>query len=203
MLAGAILVVGGALAACGPAEASPSASVVPSAQASPPPSAAPASASASPAASPSTTVESAAPPTDTTVGSCAADALDVSAGPLGGAAGSRGADVTVTNSGQAPCTLSLQPVVAAVDPVGSVFLQNRPALGANGPTLEPGGTATFSVVMSNWCDADASLPIALRLVLAGGVVDIGGLSIATTDDLPPCNGPDQPPVMTATDWAVG
>jgi hypothetical protein len=127
----------------------------------------------------------------------------VSAGPLGGAAGSRGADVTVENSGPAACTLSLEPVVAAVDPVGSVLLQNRPALGANGPTLAPGETTTFSFVMSNWCDADVSLPVGFRLVLAGGVVEIGGLSITTIDDLPPCNGPGQPPDMTATDWAVG
>jgi hypothetical protein len=57
--------------------------------------------------------------------------------------------------------------------------------------------------MGNWCNQDASLPLHFSLALAAGSVDVAELSVATVDDLPPCNGPDQPATLTTTPWQPG
>jgi len=133
---------------------------------------------------------------------CTAASLEVSGGPWGGAAGSRGSDVEVRNVGQEACTLPAGPSVALVDQAGAVLLSTPPQAGA-GPELAPGASSTFSLVMGNWCNQDASLPLHFSLALAAGSVDVAELSVATVDDLPPCNGPDQPATLTTTPWQPG
>jgi hypothetical protein len=72
-----------------------------------------------------------------------------------------------------------------------------------GPTLEPEGSATFSIVVGNWCDQNVTLPLHVSLALASGSVDVPGLELATVDELPPCNGPGQPATLEATAWQPG
>jgi hypothetical protein len=119
---------------------------------------------------------------------------------MGGAAGSRGADVIVRNQGSAPCVLPMEPTIAIVDPAGNAVLQSPPALGASGPTIQPTGSASFSFEFSNWCQPSVNLPLHALLVLASGSVAVGGLSAVTQDDLPPCNGPGQPASLSTTGW---
>jgi hypothetical protein len=80
---------------------------------------------------------------------------------------------------------------------------NTAPLTGEGPTLEPDASATFSIVVGNWCDQQATLPLHVSLALASASVDIPGLELATVDELPPCNGPGQPATLEATAWQPG
>ena len=94
------------------------------------------------------------------------------------------------------------PTIAIVDQAGNVQLSTPPGAGA-GPSVEPGGSVGFSIVVGNWCDQDVSLPLHFSLALASGSIDVGGLALETVDDLPPCNGPGQPATLEATAWQPG
>jgi len=154
--------------------------------------------SPSPTASASVTPSSAAP-SASAAAACTATDIRATGGPWGGAAGSRGSDIVVTNQGSAACLLPAAPAVALVDSAGAVVL-STPAKAGSGPSVAPGGTIGFSVVFGNWCAQGTSLPLRLRLALAGDVVDIGNLAVSSADELPPCNGPGQPASLSTTDW---
>jgi predicted small lipoprotein YifL len=117
----------------------------------------------------------------------------------GAAAGSRGADVTVENVGSNACVLPPVPTAAFLDATAAAILQTPPRIGGMPLTLEPGGSATFSLVASNWCGL-AALPVAVVVALAADTVPIAGLPIESADDLPPCMGEGQPSTLTTTDW---
>jgi hypothetical protein len=142
----------------------------------------------------------AAPTGASVVAACSTADIHASGGPWGGAAGSRGADVVVDYDGATSCLLPPRPVVALFDATGSVVVQTRPVVATDEPALSPGRAWSFSMLFSNWCDRAARLPLRPVVVLASGEVEIGGLSVATSDDLPPCNGPGQPAALSATDW---
>jgi hypothetical protein len=143
---------------------------------------------------------SAAPSGASSVAACSTADIHASGGPWGGAAGSRGADVVVDYDGATSCLLPPRPVVAMFDATGTVVAQTRPVVATDEPALSPGRAWSFTVLFSNWCNRAARLPLRPVVVLAGGEVAIGGLSLATSDDLPPCNGPGQPAALSATDW---
>jgi hypothetical protein len=158
-----------------------------------------ASASAEPAsASPSASASGGTPSASAAV-ACTATDIRATGGPWGGAAGSRGSDVQVENQGSGPCLLPAGPTIAIVDAIGQV-LATTPAKAGSGPSVEPGGTVGFSVVFGNWCAEGTNLPLRFRLALANDVVDIANLVVTSADELPPCNGPGQPPSLSATDW---
>lgn len=104
------------------------------------------------------------------------------------------------NTGTAACLLPAAPTIAFVDPSGTAVLTNAPARAGAGPSLAPGATTGFSLVFGNWCDRQVSLPLHVSLALANETVDVAHLAVATTDELPPCNGPGQPASISATDW---
>jgi hypothetical protein len=164
----------------------------------PSPSPSPPPASATPSAVPSS-----AAPSPTAVAACASSDVRATGGPWGGAAGSRGSDVVVENVGAAACLLPAGATVALVDEAGSVILSSAPAQAGSGPELAPGATIGFSLVFSNWCEQDVSLPLRFQLALASDTADIEDLAVTTTDELPPCNGPDQPATLSTTDWQAG
>jgi Protein of unknown function (DUF4232) len=139
-------------------------------------------------------------PSQAAGGPCAPAALSVTGGAWGAAAGSRGADVSVENTGAAACTLPAGPAVAILDGGGAVVLES-PAGTDPGPTLDPGAVATFTILVSNWCDETTPLPLHIVLHAEGGSVQVPGLDM-TADDLPPCNGPGQPPALSVNPWQV-
>jgi hypothetical protein len=152
---------------------------------------------ASPLASPSVSV---APTGPAIVGACSSGDSHASGGPWGGAAGSRGADVIVTYDGATSCLLPPRPVVAMFDVTGTVVVQTRPVVATDEPALSPGRSWAFSILLSNWCNRAVRLPLRPVVVLGTGALEISGLAMATTDDLPPCNGPGKPAELSATDW---
>ena len=148
-----------------------------------------------PSASPS--AASASPSSEA---ACLTADLTVTGGPWGGAAGSRGSDIVVQNQGTSACLLPAGPTVAMVDPSGAVLLANTPPEVGTGPSLAPGATIGFSLVLGNWCEQQVNLPLHFSLALASESIDIANLTVQTLDDLPPCNGPGQPPSISATAW---
>ena len=179
--------------ACNPTTTTTAPPVTPAPATTPPATTAPASpAPASPA--PSAGSPSAAPEG----GACALTDLAVTAGGWGAAAGSRGADVSVENRGAAACELPAGPTVAVLDAGGTQLLAS-PATDQPGPTLGPGAVATFTVLFSNWCEQGAALPLRVVLVDGAAGIPVPGLDM-TADDVPPCNGPGQPPALSANPW---
>ena len=160
-----------------------------------PPSPSP-SASQNPSASPSG-ASSTASGSET---ACAGAELTATGGPWGGAAGSRGSDVVIQNTGAAACLLLPGPTVAMVDQAGTVVLANTPPQVGAARSIEPGEKLGFSLVLGNWCDQQVSLPLHFSLALPSDAVDIASLAVNTLDDLPPCNGPGQPPSLSTTGW---
>jgi hypothetical protein len=157
------------------------------------------SGSASGSPSSSLAVPSGPPNASPTETACVGADIQAGGGPWGGAAGSRGVDILIENRGIAACLLPAGPTVALVDAHGAVVL-STPARAGPGPSVAPNGTAGFSLVFSNWCLESVELPLHVRLALAGDAVDIESLIIASVDELPPCNGPGQPAVISTTDW---
>jgi hypothetical protein len=130
---------------------------------------------------------------------CTPADVTASAASWGGAAGSRGADVAVESTATS-CILPPRPVVAILDATGAAVVQTSPVVATGEPTVGPGQPRSFSVIFSNWCDAAVRLPLRPVLLIGSGEIEIAGLSLATTDDLPPCNGPGQPASLSTTDW---
>jgi Protein of unknown function (DUF4232) len=153
---------------------------------------------AAPAASVSPAPAATASPA-TAGGACAPTDLALVSGGWSAAAGSRGADVSVENRGGGACRLPAGPAVAILDAAGTQLLESAPAGNEPGPTLEPGTVATFTVLFSNWCDETAALPLHVALRAGDASVPVPDLDL-TADDLPPCNGPGQPPAVSANPW---
>ncbi|HET7725980.1 MAG TPA: DUF4232 domain-containing protein [Candidatus Limnocylindrales bacterium] len=126
--------------------------------------------------------------------------LDVSSTGWGGAAGSRGADVTVVNGAAEVCSLD-GPRVAVLDADGTVLLESEGE--ASEALLEPGASSAFSFTFSNWCEPGSALPLQVALAVGGDLVVIDALAMPTVDDLPPCNGEGQPPTLSTIPWAQG
>jgi hypothetical protein len=152
-------------------------------------------ASATPSSGPSSEA-----PTASFAAACTTTEIRATGGPWGGAAGSRGSDIIVENVGTTACLLPATATVALVDPAGTAVLTNAPAQAGTGPEVPPAGRIGFSLVLGNWCDQSVGLPLRVQLALATESVDIVDLEVATTDDLPPCNGPGQPATISTTEW---
>jgi hypothetical protein len=132
------------------------------------------------------------------IADCGPSDLTMSGGPWGGAAGSRGADVTVS-AGATACRLPATPVVAMADSTGRDLVHSALPTGGDGPVLESGASRVFSFRVSNWCDSTARLPLQAVGLVADGAIEIGGL-VMTAATLPPCNGPGQPALVETDGW---
>lgn len=142
------------------------------------------------------------PPSDAPPeGSCTADALAVSGGSWSSAAGSRGAEILVQNQGDAACSLPSTMLVAIVDASSAPLAETEPAAGPD-LMLQPGSSATFMLLFGNWCGEAPALPLHVVLRAADAGVQVQGLDLAEAD-LPPCNAPGDPPLLTAQPWSEG
>ena len=104
----------------------------------------------------------------------------------------------VENRGATACELPAGPAVAILDASGRQLLESAPT-DAPGPSLDPGAVATFTVLFSNWCEEAAALPLHVALRAGDAAIPVPDLDL-TADDLPPCNGPCQPPTISANPW---
>ncbi len=174
--------------------ASPSPTTVPStppvasANPSPPPSASP-----SPPPSPS-------PAPSQSVGACRAPDLTGRILGWGGAAGSRIADVEITNAIGPTCLVRGAPGLQLVDASGRVLIDSvaagpdgQPHVAPGDPTLElaPNGRVRTEVQVSNYCGAVPTPPITIAVTLPSGggrLLVVPGPGVSSAEAVPPCLG---------------
>ncbi len=177
-----------------PSASAPAGQVGPPSSTSPRPSPRP-----SPVPSPTPVSSSAGGPA---VAPCGAADLTANILDWQGAAGSRIADVEVTNASSQRCTVRGTPALALVDGTGRVLLDStsagasgRPHVKPTDPSFEvaPGGHLKTQVRASNYCGAAATAPITIALTLPGGGRVVAQPAPAASgltgaDAVPPCMG---------------
>lgn len=118
-----------------------------------------------------------------------------------GAAGSRIADVQITNVAQRPCIIGGTPGLQLVDANGQVLIDSAAAGPSGEPhlapgderfELAPGDTLKTEVAVSNYCGATPSPPIDIAFTLpaeGGRLVVEPGPGVSSGEAAPPCMGP--------------
>ena len=164
--------------------------------------------SVSPAPTPTPTATPAPTPTaaptpsaTTTIGACAPTSLAARITMWEGAAGSRIADVEVTNSGRNACTLEKRERPQLIDGAGRVLIDGTEPTAGGVIELTPGGRATTLVEASNYCGATPVPPVRVAFVVRDGQRVIAAPPTPTDATVPPCNGPGQPAAIGMQPWA--
>jgi hypothetical protein len=134
------------------------------------------------------------------VGGCLADDLDGQILAWQGAAGSRIAEVQITNTTARPCFIQGTPGLELVDAGGRVLIDSaaagpsgEPHVAATDPVFElaPDGQLGTEVQASNYCGPPPEMPIAIavRLPAGGGrLVVEPDAGVSSADAVPPCLG---------------
>ena len=173
---------------------------VPSLGASPAASAPIVPASGSPAPTPAPTPTTA--PTAAAIRPCDPGALAARVTSWEGAAGSRIGNVTLTNTGSDPCTLTEMARPMLIDGRGAVLAQGR--LDTNpGSTIEvrPGTSLTTQVLVSNVCGAPPVPPVTIAFDLGDDRRLVAEPVSPTDATVPPCNGPGMPAEIQMHAWS--
>jgi hypothetical protein len=178
---------------------SPSAAIV----ATPVPSTSPApTPTSTPPATPVPTPTAAPTPTATpAIGACGPAALVAKITMWEGAAGSRIADVEVTNAGRVACMLEKLERPQLIDGSGRVLIDGTAPTTGGVLELAPGARATTLVEASNYCGAAPVPPVRVAFVLRDGKRFVAAPPTPTDATVPPCNGPGQPAVIGMQPWA--
>lgn len=119
-----------------------------------------------------------------------------------GAAGSRFAAVTLTNTGPAICTVPALWRPQLVDGAGNVLIDGAPPGPSATLGMSPGGTLGTSVRVSNYCGPAPVAPVTVAFVLpdSSGRIVASPLSPTDTSGVPPCLGPTTPPEIEMEAW---
>jgi len=213
-LAGASLLVVGALIAVvwlgrpgtgpgtGSVGGSPSTAPSPTATALPTPSAGPSATpapSAAPVATPSPTPTESPP---RTAGACEPVDLAARITSWEGAAGSRIANVELTNTGSGSCSIRTLDRPQLVDGKGSVLIDGSNPSASATLKLAPGDVVKALVRDSNYCGPDPVAPVSVAFVLRGGGRVVATPVSPTDATVPPCNGdPGSPGSIDMQAWA--
>jgi len=125
---------------------------------------------------------------------CTADQLAGTITAWEGAAGHRIATVQLRNVGNIGCSVPdlLRP--ALVDTDGHALIVGTPAQPTSTVTIRAGRYVTTQVDMDNYCGADPTGALRIRLYLPSedSVEAAPGSGLTGPLDAPPCNGPNQP-----------
>jgi hypothetical protein len=168
----------------------------------PTPSAPVATPSAAPSASPSTPAE---------VVACKAADLEGRILSWQGAAGSRIAEVEITDHGAVACIIGGTPGLQLVDANDRVLIDSsaagpsgRPHVGPSDPSFElaPDDTIGTEVQVSNYCGATPMAPIDIVFDLpssGGQLVATPAQGVSSDEAVPPCNG-TAPAVIAMNGW---
>jgi hypothetical protein len=135
---------------------------------------------------------SASPSASASVASGACTPADVmlSAEPWGGAAGSRGTIVTISQApGGAPCDLPKAVHAEIVDAKGKHLVKGATSTTDGSVALAPGASFQVGVAWSNWCDSPPAAPMTLFFGFANQVPSpVGASGSLPATAVPPCNG---------------
>jgi uncharacterized protein DUF4232 len=164
-----------------------------------------ASPSASPTASPSLVPTPAPTPKPTAVptpGPCDPATVAARITLWEGAAGSRIANVTMTNTGSGPCVVHAMARPQLVDGRGNVLIDSGAPGASSALTIAPGGTLKTLVSASNYCGPAPRAPVTVAFILSdGGRIVATPFSPSDTTGVPPCNGAGQAAWVSMRPWA--
>jgi hypothetical protein len=118
-----------------------------------------------------------------------------------GAAGSRGADVTLTNTGSSPCIVRALARPQLVDGHGTILIDGAAPAASSALTIAPGGTLKTLVVAGNYCGPAPKAPVTVAFALTGGGRVVATPFSPTDGTVPPCNGVTVPGSITMDPWA--
>jgi hypothetical protein len=106
-----------------------------------------------------------------------------------GAAGSRFADVELTNTGPA-CTLSAMARPQLIEGHGAVIINGQVPGASTLLTVEPGTVLKTMVRVANYCGPLPAAPVTVAFVFNGATDRVVAMpvSAADTSGVPPCNG---------------
>jgi hypothetical protein len=128
-----------------------------------------------------------------------------------GAAGSRIADVEITNTSGPRCTVRGTPGLQLIDARGRVLIDSatagasgRPHVASGDPSFElaPGGKLHTQVLASNYCGATPKLPVSISFKLPSGEGSFRatpGAGVSSDEAVPPCMG-STGPQLTMNGW---
>jgi hypothetical protein len=118
-----------------------------------------------------------------------------------GAAGSRIADVTVTNRSATACLLAGAPVPELVDGSGRTIVRGTAQAARPAVRIKPGDSVTTLVNVSNVCGAPPAPPVTVAFDL-GEAEPLRATPLSPTDTtVPPCNGPGLPAQIEMQEWS--
>ena len=139
-------------------------------------------------------------PTPTPVLACVSSHLRATITAWEGAAGSRIADVTVTNTGPGTCALPEPVGLDLIDGKGAKLMSGP---GPSGPAtaLPAGSSATTLVEASNYCGPDPAPPVRIVFNLGHGEFVTASPASPTDATVPPCNGSTVQPSIQMQPWS--
>jgi hypothetical protein len=136
-----------------------------------------------------------------TVGPCDPASLTARITSWEGAAGSRIANVELTNTGRSSCLLEAldRPQLVAGD--GSVIINGKSPSSTNKLTVAPGKVLTTLVSASNDCKPTPVPPVSVAFVFSDGRRLVAKAVSPTDTTTPPCNGAGSPATIDMHPWA--
>jgi hypothetical protein len=156
----------------------------------------------SPTAVPTATPTASPEPT-ASIGAC--DPAELAARITGwdGAAGSRFADVELTNAGTATCTVATMWQPQLVDGAGNVLIDGAAPTASDVLSVTAGAVLRAVVRTANYCGPDPLAPVGLAFVTSGGGGRVVAVPLSATDTsgVPPCLGPGSPGEIEMQPWA--
>jgi len=117
-----------------------------------------------------------------------------------GAAGSRIADVSLTNTGETPCLMPETPRPQLVDGRGAVLAQGKITTGSKMIEVATGEVLTTLVDVSNVCVQPVA-PVTVAFDMGGDRRLVAQPYSPTDATVPPCNGPGQPAEIQMHPWS--
>ena len=152
------------------------------------------------ASAPATVASTAPSSPEPTMGPCDPAMLTARITSWEGAAGSRIADVSLTNRGAA-CVLDDLARPVLVDGAGTALISGKQPNGTHGLLFAGGAVLTTLVEASNYCGDAPVAPVTVGFV-AGDGREILARPVSTTDaTVPPCNGAGSPASIAMHPWA--
>ncbi|MEO7664916.1 MAG: DUF4232 domain-containing protein [Candidatus Limnocylindrales bacterium] len=148
------------------------------------------------------------PASQAAVVECTPDFLRASVVSWDGAAGSRIAEVHLTNTGSVACetaTLDRPALISlpAYQLNGDTLIQGKAAVNPQPLSLAPGQTVVAGVSASNYCGGEPAAPVTVAFELSNGAGIVTAAPVSQTDvtGVPPCNGAGSAASIQMQPWA--
>jgi hypothetical protein len=119
-----------------------------------------------------------------------------------GAAGSRIANVELTNVGSAACSTSEVSRTRLIDGSGRELIQGTQPTGGARITIPAGAAVTTLVEVTNYCGAPPVPPVGIAFDINGTATVVAKSASQTDATVPPCNGPGQPGSIQMQPWSA-